>query len=70
MHVVKWSDIQLDLTTNWPKYFNIRRRKESKILYEFIIMIKKKTKTKTKKKKKKKEEGGDCKFIYLFFLKD
>jgi len=28
MHVFKWSEIQLDLSTFWPKYFNIRRRKE------------------------------------------
>jgi hypothetical protein len=28
MHVVKWSEIQLDLETYWPKFFNIRRRNE------------------------------------------
>jgi hypothetical protein len=28
MHVVKWSEIQLDLETYWPKFFNIRRRGE------------------------------------------
>ena len=24
----KWREIQLDLETYWPQYFNIRRRKE------------------------------------------
>ena len=28
IHSFKWSDIQTDLTTYWPQYFNIRRRKE------------------------------------------
>ena len=28
IHVYKWKEIQLDLETYWPQYFNIRRRKE------------------------------------------
>jgi hypothetical protein len=28
IHVFKWSEIQLDLETYWPRFFNIRRRKE------------------------------------------
>jgi len=28
MHVFKWSEIQLDLETYWPNFYNIRRRKE------------------------------------------
>jgi len=27
IHTFKWGEIQLDLTTYWPQYFNIRRRK-------------------------------------------
>ena len=28
LHSFKWSEIQLDLTTYWPKKYNIRRRNE------------------------------------------